>query len=147
MHDLKHKFSGLCGVCKLIAKLFVCSFIYDSNSSSYSNSWSSSRLRFVPLESLLYSSSISILISVFTFTGKFDEKFIDEEDGPGPPLNFPLTFELTLNVGFGIETICFFAAFGIDWRLRFVDTLALPLPPASADLVIRLGWISAARSL
>lgn len=88
-------------------------FYSSSNSSSYSNSCSISGWGFIAIESLLYSSSISILISVFTFNAKLAKLADALPDGPGAPLNLPFTFELTLNVGFGMETTCFFIAFGI----------------------------------
>lgn len=70
----------------------------------------------------------------------------DELEAPAlPPLELPLV--LTLNVGFGIETVCDFAEFAIDWRLRIVEPVDLFLDRSSADLLIFFGCNSAARSL
>lgn len=60
---------------------------------------------------------------------------------------FELPFVLTLNVGFGIETVCDFEAFPTDWRLVAVPPDFFEFDRSNADLVSFLGCTSAERSL
>lgn len=104
----------------------------------------------MPLESLLYSSSTSILISDVSFMGI--PLTIDIGGWAGDdvaPLELPFEFPLAnLNIGFGIDTVWPFVEFDIDWRFSMVDPVDLFFDDFSnADLVSFLGCFSAARSL
>lgn len=66
-----------------------------------------------------------------------------------PPFELPFVFELTLNIGFGMDTFWVFDAVDIDCRLRIVDPVDLffDVDLSNADLVIFFGCNSEARSL
>lgn len=104
----------------------------------------------MPLESLLYSSSTSILISVLSFIAwppTIDIGGCDDADED--PFELPFVLPLTLNIGFGIETICDFDELAIDWRLRIVDPVDLFFDDdlSNADFDSFFGCFSDARNL